>query len=31
MLNAQQKNVKADTLKDQTKVVGKSVREGKGR
>ncbi len=31
MLNAQQKNVKADTPKDQTKAVGKSVREGKGR
>ena len=29
MLNAQQKNVKADTLKDQTKAVAKSAQEGK--
>tara|TARA_B100000519_G_C14038947_1_gene341770 strand:+ start:246 stop:347 length:102 start_codon:yes stop_codon:yes gene_type:complete len=29
MLNAQQKNVKADTPKDLTKAVAKSVREGK--
>jgi len=31
MLSVLEKNVKADIQKDQTKVVGKSVREGKGR
>tara|TARA_R100001594_G_scaffold91084_1_gene125418 strand:- start:59 stop:160 length:102 start_codon:yes stop_codon:yes gene_type:complete len=29
MLNAQQKNVKADTLKDLIRAVAKSVQEGK--
>ena len=31
MLSVLEKNVKADIQKDQTKAVGKSVREGKGR